>query len=67
MVKYSFKFKKKIVKEYLNDEGGYRYFCKKYSLLNNNIIKKWFKVYNTFGNNVLIRKINKQKYTFDNY
>ncbi len=29
MAKYSFEFKKKIVKEYLNGEGGYRYFCKK--------------------------------------
>ncbi len=29
------------------------------------MIKKWIKAYNTFGDDGLIRKISKQKYTFD--
>ena len=30
MAKYSYEFKKKIVKAYLNCEGGYKYLSKKY-------------------------------------
>ena len=31
MAKYSFDFKKKVVQEYLNGEGGYGYLAKKYT------------------------------------
>ena len=40
MTKYSTEFKMKIVQEYLNEEGGYKYLTDKYGLNDYSIVKR---------------------------
>ena len=48
MAKYSFEFKKKVVKSYLNGEGGYTYLANKYGVPAQRNIKQWVHNYQTF-------------------
>ena len=41
MAKYSTEFKMKVVKAYLNNEGGYVSLAKKYQISNKSIVKSW--------------------------
>ena len=49
MRKYSYEVKKKIVIEYLNGEGGYRYLAKKYNIPDKKTIRVWVKAYKKLG------------------
>ena len=65
MAKYSYEFKKKIVMEYLNGEGGKPFLAKKYGVPAESNIKKWVDNYKTFGDKGLMRSRNNQKYSFE--
>ena len=56
MSKYSFEFKKKVVKAYLNGEGGYGYLSKTYGVPAKSKIEEWVHNYQKFGD-VLDRTI----------
>ena len=63
--KYSFEFKLKVVKAYLNKEGGYVYLAKKYNIPSHTRIVYWVASYERFGEESLEGKIKKRKYTLD--
>ncbi|KKY02197.1 hypothetical protein VN21_04505 [Paraclostridium benzoelyticum] len=61
MTKYDFSFKLKVVKSYLNGEGGFLSLSKKYGIHNNSQIQKWVNAYNILGEDGLKRKkVNKR-------
>ena len=49
MKKYSSELKKKIVMEYLNGEGGYRYLANKYNIPDKKPIRVWVNAYKKLG------------------
>ena len=64
MAKYSYDFKKKIVQEYLDGNGGYEYLAKKYCIAKHTQVMDWVKAYQTFGNDGLIRSRQNKNYSF---
>lgn len=56
MAKYDFSFKMKVVKSYLNGEGGFLSLSKKYGIHNKSQIQKWVNAYNILGEDGLKRK-----------
>ncbi|BDP92316.1 transposase [Enterococcus faecium] len=48
MRKYTFVFKKKVVSDYLNNEGGYKYLAHKYQI-NRTLVRHWVRIYNYHG------------------
>ncbi|BDP90946.1 transposase [Enterococcus faecium] len=44
MRKYTFVFKKKVVSDYLNNEGGYKYLAHKYQI-NRTLVRHWVRIY----------------------
>ena len=56
MVKYSFDFKLKIVKEYLEGQGGRAFLAQKYGTKADVLIIRWVKAYEKFGVQGLQRK-----------
>jgi len=65
MAKYSFEFKLKTVKAYLNGEGGYRSISSKYAISHDKTLKTWVAAYNAFGVDGLARSRKNQTYSFD--
>lgn len=65
MSKYSFEFKKKVVKAYLNGEGGYGYLSKTYGVPAKRNIEEWVHNYQKFGDVGLIRSRKNQTYSFE--
>lgn len=65
MAKYSFEFKKRIVLAFLNEEGGYAYLAKKYSVLSKMSVDNWVKVYKEFGDEGLMRSRKNINYSFE--
>lgn len=65
MAKYSFEFKLKLVQEYLNGKGGYKFISDKYSMANKETLRKWVEAYKLFGDDGIKRSRKKQTYTFD--
>ena len=65
MAKYSYEFKLKLVQEYLNGEGGYKYICNKHSIPVHCILQRWVNAYKKIGNEGLMRSRQKHIYTFD--
>ena len=65
MSKYSFEFKKKVVKAYLNGEGGYGYLSKTYGVPAQRNIQEWVQNYQIFGDVGLIRSRKNQTYSFE--
>lgn len=65
MAKYSFEFKKKIVTEYLNGNGGYRYLADKYGIPANSNVKKWIDNYQSYGDEGLLRSRKNANYSFE--
>jgi len=61
MAKYDFKFKLKVVKSYLNGEGGYSSLAKRYGIPNHAQVQRWVNTYNTLGKDGLKLK-NKDTY-----
>ena len=64
MTKYSYELKKKVVSAYLNDEGGYEYLSKKYDISHHDIVRRWVKSYNKFGDKGLARSRQNNNYSF---
>ena len=65
MSKYSFEFKKKVVKAYLSGEGGYKYLSKTYGVPARRNIEEWVHNYQEFGDEGLIRSCINQTYSFE--
>jgi transposase len=63
MAKYDFSFKIKVVKSYLNGEGGFLSIAKRYGIPSKNQVKIWVNAYNTLGENGLKRKNKDTCYT----
>ena len=64
MTKYSYELKKKVVSANLNDEGGYEYLSKKYDISHHDIVRRWVKSYNKFGDKGLARSRQNNNYSF---
>ncbi|WP_168162132.1 helix-turn-helix domain-containing protein, partial [Nosocomiicoccus sp. HMSC067E10] len=60
--KHSFEFKVKVVNEYLNGEGGYRFLGKKYNI-NKSLVEKWVGQYKTYGHQGLAKSLGNTQYT----
>lgn len=65
MAKYSYEFKKKLVLEYLNGQGGYGYISQKYGMPDDNQLKRWVAVYKRFGDEGLKRSRSHKFYSFE--
>lgn len=65
MAKYSYEFKKEIVKRYLEGEGGCKYLAKKYNIGSHTRIREWVKSYKEFGDEGLVRSRQNKNYTFE--
>lgn len=65
MAKHSFEFKKQVVLEYLNGEGGTPYLSKKYGLGSNTQLRKWIASYKQYGDDGLMRSRKNAKYSFE--
>ena len=67
MAKYSFEFKKMIVKEYLEGKGSTRELARKYHIgcCDNKQVVKWVASYKAFGDDGLLRS-RQQKNTLSN-
>lgn len=64
MSKYSFEFKLKLVKEYMEGEtGGYKAIAKKYDVINHGSIRYWVNDYEKDGEDGLKRKSTKNFYS----
>lgn len=66
MAKYSFEFKKKVVQEYLDGQGGTLYLSRKYNISHISAIQvqKWIKAYQEFGDAGLRRSRKNKSYSF---
>ena len=62
--KYNFEFKKHVVDDYLNGEGGYRYLENKYNVSDKKLIRQWVSSYKAFGDSGLLRSRKKEVYSF---
>ena len=68
MAKYSFEFKKRIVKEYLEGKGSSHELAKNYHIGtrgDNKQVLKWVAAYNEFGDDGLRRSREKKNYSFE--
>lgn len=64
MAKYSFKFKLKVVQEYLSGKGSYIHIAKQYNIPNDMQVVKWVNAYKSFGDNGLMRSRQNNNYPF---
>ena len=62
MVKYSFEFKKMVVKEYIRGLGGYTYLSRKHGIKSRGQVHDWVKVYQEFGEEGLRRRRTNKDY-----
>ena len=65
MAKYSYEFKRKVVEDYINNKGGYKYLANKYGLPDKKIVRQWVANYNAFGDEGLMRSRKQEKYSFE--
>ena len=65
MTKYSTEFKIKVVKSYLNNEGGYETLAKKYDINGASIIERWVNSYKTQGYEGLKISRKNNNYSFE--
>jgi transposase len=65
MAKYTFEFKKKIVQEYLEGQGGTDYLARKYGFSSNTPIRRWINAYKEFGDKGLMRSRKNKSYSFE--
>lgn len=63
MAKYDFNFKMKVVKSYLDGEGGLGSIAKQYGIGSETQVKTWVNAYNTLGEDGLRRKKQRTYYT----
>ena len=65
MAKYNYEFKKKVVTEYLNGEGGYEYLSAKHGIPSQTVLRRWISAYKEFGDEGLKRSRENKKYSFE--
>lgn len=65
MSKYSTELKIKIVKEYLNNEGGFGYLADKYGVSSKSIIRKWVNAFKSQGYEGLNVSRKNKSYSFE--
>lgn len=65
MAKYSFKFKKNVVKAYLDGQGGYKFLAKNFGVTNESIVRRWVHAYKILGDDGLLRSREKKNYSFE--
>lgn len=65
MAKYSYEFKKQVVSEYLNGEGGYKTLAKKHGIPSHKAVIQWVKTFTRLGSESLTRSRNNAKYSFE--
>ena len=65
MAKYSYEFKKKVVRAYLKGKGGSCKLAKKYDITYPQYICEWAKIYQTFGYKGLKASIKRREYSFE--
>lgn len=63
MTKYSYELKMKIVTDYLNGTGGYKFLAKKYEIKSPSSVTKWINNYKMFGPEGLEAKRTREEYT----
>lgn len=63
MVKYSFEFKKMVVKEYIRGLGRYTYLSRKHGIKSRGQVRDWVKIYQEFGEEGLRRQRTNKDYT----
>ena len=65
MSKYSYEFKKKVVREYLKGKGSSFELAKKYDITYPQYICEWAKIYQAFGYKGLKSPIKRKEYSFE--
>ena len=65
MAKYSYEFKKQIVMEYLDGQGGTDFLAKKHGVPNHSQLQRWIALYQKFGDSGLMRSRKNESYTFE--
>ena len=65
MAKYSYKFKKKLVLEYLKNRKSYSYISQKYGMSSDSQLKKWVAAYKRLGDEGLKRSRSRKFYSFE--
>ena len=64
MAKYSYKFKQKVVQEYLNGKGSYEYIAKQNNMTDNKQVRIWVNAYKELGKEGLMRSRKNKNYSF---
>lgn len=65
MTKYSEEFKEKVVRAYLNGEGGYARVAKEYGMPSIGPLQRWVAAYQKYGLEGIVKSQGKKKYTFE--
>ena len=65
MSKYSYDFKKQVVLEYLDGQGGTIYLAKLHGIPNHSQIQQWVAAYQKYGDSGLMRSRQKKAYSFE--
>ena len=65
MAKYSIELKMKVVNEYLEGKGGYKYLCNLHGIKSLSNIEKWVQNYKAFGAENLKRSRKNKIYSFE--
>lgn len=65
MSKYSYDFKKQVVSEYLDGQGGTLYLAKLHGISNHSQIQRWVAAYKKYGDNGLMRSRQHKTYSFE--
>ena len=63
MAKYSYKFKQKVVREYLEGKGSYEYIAKQNNIPDKKQVRIWVNAYKEFGEEGLLHS--KENYSFN--
>ena len=65
MAKYSTELKMKVVKAYLNNEGGCEFLANKYGISNESIVRRWINAFNSQGYDGIKVSRKNNKYSFE--
>lgn len=63
MAKYDYDFKLKVVRSYLNGDGGYKSIAKQYGIPNFAQVQRWVRTYKALGKDGLKRRNKQASYT----
>ena len=64
MAKYSYEFKQKVVREYLNGKGSYEYISKQSNMPDKKQVRIWVNAYKELGKEGLMRSRKNKNYSF---